>query len=98
MGGWIFAVNVRKNIASSLAKNNVWNWCFTDASFLCGKMNEWIAHCLKPSSFKMFNENEGTTYGKCGLKSGLKKQKPGMPTEGQTGYGGAWCCVTYRRE
>lgn len=46
----------------------------------------------------MFNENEGTTYGKCGLKSGLKKQKPGMPTEGQTGYGGAWCCVTYRRE
>lgn len=33
----------------------------------------------------MFNENESTAYGKCGLKSGMKKQKPGMLTEGQTG-------------
>lgn len=32
----------------------------------------------------MFNENESTTYGKCGLKSGIKKQNPGMLTEGQT--------------
>lgn len=31
----------------------------------------------------MFNENESTTYGKCGLKSGMKKQKPGTLTEGQ---------------
>lgn len=33
----------------------------------------------------MFNENESTTYGKCGLKLGTKKQKSGMLTEGQMG-------------